>query len=49
MANLDSWDMIGRIYVGDHYTLLQSQYVGCFIQIWLVILRTSYDHVGIFS
>ena len=56
--------MIDRIYVGDHYTLLQSKYVNCFyfgdhytllqskyvfIQICLVILRPSYDHVRIVS
>ena len=56
--------MIGRIYVGDHHTLLQSKYVSCFyfgdhytllkckyvfIQISLVILRPSYDHVQIVS
>ena len=27
MANLDPWDMIDRIYVGDHLTLLQTKYL----------------------
>ena len=27
MANLDPKDLIGRIYVGDHYTLLHTKYI----------------------
>ena len=27
VASLDPRGMIGRIYVGDHYTLLQSKYI----------------------
>ena len=27
MANLDSRGLIGRIYVGDHYTLLHTKYI----------------------
>ena len=29
MASLDPRDLIGRIYVGDHYTLLHTKYVSC--------------------
>ena len=29
MANLDSRVMVGRIHVGDHYTLLLTQYISC--------------------
>ena len=27
MANLDAWGMVGRIYVGDHLTLLHTKYL----------------------
>ena len=27
MANLDPRGLIGRIYVGDHYTLLHTKYI----------------------
>ena len=27
MANLDPRDLIGRIYVGNHYTLLHTKYI----------------------
>ena len=27
MANLDPKGLIGRIYVGDHYTLLHTKYI----------------------
>ena len=27
MANLDPRSLIGRIYVGDHYTLLHTKYI----------------------
>ena len=29
MANLDPRGMVGRIYVGDHYTLLYTKYMSC--------------------
>ena len=29
MASLDPKDMVGRIYVGDHYTLLHTKYMSC--------------------
>ena len=29
MANLDPRDMAGRIYVGDHLTLLHTKYISC--------------------
>ena len=29
MASLEPRGLIGRIYVGDHYTLLTSQYISC--------------------
>ena len=29
MANLDPRGLISRIYVGDHYTLLQTKYISC--------------------
>ena len=29
MASLDSRDLIGRIYIGDHYTLLHTKYISC--------------------
>ena len=29
MANLDPQGLIGRIYVGDHYTLLHIKYISC--------------------
>ena len=29
MANLDHMGLNGRIYVGDHYTLLQTKYTIC--------------------
>ena len=29
MANLDPRDMVGRIYVGDHKTLLHTKYMSC--------------------
>ena len=27
VANLDPWGMVGRIYVGDHLTLLHTKYL----------------------
>ena len=29
VASLDNMGLIGRIYVGDHKTLLQSKYISC--------------------
>ena len=29
VASLESRGLIGRIYVGDHYTLLLTQYISC--------------------
>ena len=29
VANLEPRGLIGRICVGDHYTLLHTQYIGC--------------------
>ena len=29
MANLDSRGLIGRIYVGDHLTVLHTKYISC--------------------
>ena len=29
MANLDPRGMVGRIYVGGHYTLLHTKYMSC--------------------
>ena len=29
MANLDPRGMVGRIYVGDHQTLLHTEYLSC--------------------
>ena len=29
MANLDPRGLVGRIYVGDHYTLLHTKYISC--------------------
>ena len=29
VASLGPWDLIGRIYVGDHYTLLHTKYISC--------------------
>ena len=29
MANLDPMGLVGRIYVGDHYILLQTKYISC--------------------
>ena len=29
MASLEPRGFIGRIYVGDHYTLLHTQYISC--------------------
>ena len=29
MASLEPRGLIGRIYVGDHYTLLHTQYINC--------------------
>ena len=29
VASLDPRGLIGRIYVGDHYTLLHSKYISC--------------------
>ena len=29
VANLDSRGMVGRIYVGDHQTLLHTKYISC--------------------
>ena len=29
MANLDPGSMVGRIYVGDHHTLLYTKYISC--------------------
>ena len=29
MANLDPRGMVGRIYVGDHYTLQHIKYMSC--------------------
>ena len=27
VASLEPWGLIGKIYVGDHYTLLHTQYL----------------------
>ena len=29
VASLDPRGLIGRIYVGDHYTLLHTKYISC--------------------
>ena len=29
VASLDPRDLIGRIYVVDHYTLLHTEYISC--------------------
>ena len=49
MANLDSRDMIDRIYEYTSNTYYKVNMYVVFIQICLVILRPSYDHVGIVS
>ena len=29
VANLDPGDMVGRIYVGEHFTMLHTKYISC--------------------
>ena len=29
LANLETRDMVGKIYVGDHQTMLYTKYISC--------------------
>ena len=46
MASLEPRDLIGRIYVGDPYTLLHTQYISCASHVFRELIGRIYvvDH-----
>ena len=45
VANLDSRDMVGTIYVEDYQTLLYTKYISCFCLIWFFTAQSTIFHL----